>query len=107
MPGHGHIRRDTRLRKCAGHSHAGQAPRANAITERWIGSTHRQCTDRMLIVGQDHLRRVLVNHVDQYNAHRPHRSRSRILQTVGMIQIHSATFASYGGADVVAYSCMR
>ena len=33
-----------------------QAPRANAIAERWIGSARRECLDRMLITGQRHRR---------------------------------------------------
>jgi hypothetical protein len=36
-----------------------QAPRANAIAERWIASAGRECLDRMLITGGRHLRVVL------------------------------------------------
>src|ERR1019366_6206177 len=32
-----------------------QAPRANAICERWIATARRECTDRILIAGQRHL----------------------------------------------------
>ncbi len=51
-----------------------QAPRANAIAERWIGSARRECLDRMLITGERHLRLVLGEHVDHCNTHRPHRA---------------------------------
>ena len=29
-----------------------QAPRANAIAERWIASARRECLDRLLITGE-------------------------------------------------------
>jgi hypothetical protein len=51
-----------------------QAPRANAIAERWISSARRECLDRMLITGERHLRLVLDEYTDHYNSHRPHRA---------------------------------
>jgi putative transposase len=51
-----------------------QAPRANAICERVIGTIRRECLDRMLTLGRRHLEAVLVEYVEHYNAHRPHRS---------------------------------
>jgi putative transposase len=51
-----------------------RAPRANAIAERWVASARRECLDRMLIVGERHLRLVLSEYVEHYNVHRPHRT---------------------------------
>lgn len=51
-----------------------RAPRANAIAERWISSARRECLDRMLTTGGQHLRLVLGEYVDHYNSHRPHRA---------------------------------
>jgi transposase InsO family protein len=51
-----------------------QAPRANAIAERWVASARRECLDRMLITGERHLRLVLGEYVDHYSAARPHRT---------------------------------
>jgi putative transposase len=51
-----------------------QAPRANAICERVIGTIRRDCLDRMLILGRRHLEAVLAEYVEHYNAHRPHRT---------------------------------
>ena len=51
-----------------------QAPRANAIAGRWIGSARRECLDQMLITGEQHLRLVLGEYADHYSTHRPHRA---------------------------------
>jgi putative transposase len=51
-----------------------QAPRANAICERWIGTLRRKCTDHLLIYGERHLRQVLTEYLAHYNQHRPHRA---------------------------------
>jgi len=55
-----------------------QAPRANAICERWIASARRECTDRILIASGRHLlHHILSEYVDHYNTHRPHRALSQ------------------------------
>jgi transposase InsO family protein len=51
-----------------------QAPRANAICERIIGTLRRELFDRVLIVNEHHLRRALTEYLRHYNAARPHRS---------------------------------
>jgi hypothetical protein len=51
-----------------------QAPRANAIAERWIRSLRRECLDQMLITGPRHLAHVIREYCQHYNTHRPHRS---------------------------------
>jgi transposase InsO family protein len=51
-----------------------QAPRANAICERMIGTLRRELFDRLLIVNEHHLRRVLTEYLRHYNAARPHRA---------------------------------
>jgi hypothetical protein len=48
-----------------------QAPRANAIAERWIASARRECLDRMLITGERHLRLVLSKYIDHYKSLQP------------------------------------
>src|SRR5450631_2613891 len=51
-----------------------QAPRANAICERMIGTLRRELFDRLLIVSEYHLRRALVEYLRHYNTARPHRA---------------------------------
>jgi transposase InsO family protein len=51
-----------------------QAPRANAICERVVGTLRRELLDRLLIVNEQHLRHVLAEYLRHYNTARPHRS---------------------------------
>jgi hypothetical protein len=51
-----------------------QAPNANAVAERWVGTVRRECLDHLLITGRRHLLRVLHSYVRHDNRHRPHRS---------------------------------
>nr|WP_250852881.1 integrase core domain-containing protein [Streptomyces rhizosphaericus] len=53
-----------------------QCPRSNAFAERWIRSARAECTDRLLITGERHLRTVLNQYAEHYNAGRAHRSLS-------------------------------
>ena len=51
-----------------------QAPRANAICERIIGTLRREVLDRSLIVNEHHLHQVLTEYLRHYNTARPHRA---------------------------------
>jgi putative transposase len=39
-----------------------RAPKARAHAERWVGSVHRECLDRILILGRAHLQHVLATY---------------------------------------------
>jgi transposase InsO family protein len=51
-----------------------QAPRANAICERMVGTLRRELLDRVLIVNERHLSRIVSIYLQHFNAARPHRS---------------------------------
>jgi putative transposase len=51
-----------------------RSPRANAYAERFVLAARSEVTDRMLILGERHMRHVLDVYVRHYNGWRPHRS---------------------------------
>jgi len=53
---------------------AHRSPWQNGIAERLIGTLRRECLDHVLILGEGHLRRLLLAYAGYYNQTRPHRS---------------------------------
>lgn len=53
-----------------------RCPQANGYAERFVRTMRAELTDRMLIFGQQHLRRILGEYVSHYNQQRPHRGRN-------------------------------
>ena len=49
-----------------------RAPNANAYAERWVRSVREECLDKLLILNEAHLRRVLQAYIDYHNNSRPH-----------------------------------
>jgi transposase InsO family protein len=49
-----------------------EAPRANAFCERFMGSLRRECLDYMLILSEQHLRRIVRDYIAYFNRARPH-----------------------------------
>lgn len=56
------------------HPVAFRSPWQNGYVERVIGSIRRECLDHMILVNEDHLRRVLSTYANYYNTSRTHRS---------------------------------
>jgi len=49
-----------------------EAPRANAICERFLGSLRRECLDHILVIGELQLIRVLKDYASYFNQARPY-----------------------------------
>jgi putative transposase len=52
-----------------------RCPRANCYADRFVGTTRREATDRLLIINEHHLRSVLDRYAPHYNHRRPHQAR--------------------------------
>src|SRR6202051_4983522 len=50
------------------------SPWQNSFAERLIGSIRRECLDHIIVLGEEHQRRILKNYADYYNGVRTHRS---------------------------------
>ena len=51
-----------------------RTPVANTFAERWIGSIRRELLDRTIIWNQQQLERLVIDYIEHYNTHRPHRA---------------------------------
>jgi len=49
-----------------------RAPNANAYAERWVRTVRHECLNKLIIVNQAHLWRVLTEYIAYYNMSRPH-----------------------------------
>jgi transposase InsO family protein len=49
-----------------------RSPWQNGIAERWVGSARRELLDHVIILNENHLRQLLREYVDYYNADRVH-----------------------------------
>ena len=63
-----------------------QAPGANAICERIIGTLRRELFDRSLIVRERHLRRVLAEYLRHYNTARRSPGVLRLSHDVALVR---------------------
>ncbi len=53
---------------------APRSPWQNPYVERLIGSVRRECLDHVIVLNEQHLRRILVSYLDYYHRSRTHLS---------------------------------
>jgi len=74
---------------------ASGSPWQNSFAERLIGTIRRECVDHIVVLGETHLRRNLLEYARYYNTARTHRSLdqdapvSRPVQQIGCIVSHA------------------
>ena len=63
-----------------------RAPNCNAFAERFVRSVKNECLDRMILFGEESLRRVLKEYISHYHTERNHQGvGNRLLESVYMI----------------------
>ncbi len=69
-----------------------QAPKANAICERFLGSVRRECLDFFLILNERHLHKIMKQYQAYFNEARPHQGiNQRIPCRSGAAQLQQNT----------------
>ncbi len=68
---------------------APRSPWQNAYAERVIGSIRRECLDHVVVIGERHLREILLKYVDYYNGTRTHLSLSKDAPKPRTVQLPS------------------
>jgi len=61
-----------------------RAPNANAYAERFVRSIKEECLDRIIPIGERHVRRVIREYVEHYHRERNHQGLDNRLVT-GML----------------------
>lgn len=62
------------------------SPWENAYVERVIGSIRRECLDRLIVLNETHLRRVLKEYLSYYHDHRTHLGLDRDTRTTRQVE---------------------
>jgi transposase InsO family protein len=80
---------------------AARSPWQNPFSERLIGTIRRDCLDHVIVVNEDHLRRILTRYFRYYHRWRTHRSLAldcpepRVVQPAGCGRV--VEFEEIGG----------
>ncbi len=72
---------------------APRSPWQNPYVERLFGSIRRECLDHIIVLGENHLRRVLRSYVAYYNESRTHLSLAKDAPDRRAVEWHGKVIA--------------
>ena len=61
------------------------APRANAFAERWVRSVREECLVHIMVLDENHHRRVLREYGEYYNQARQHQGAGQTFPVSGLV----------------------
>ncbi|MGH9383320.1 MAG: integrase core domain-containing protein, partial [Vicinamibacterales bacterium] len=68
-----------------------RAPNCNAFAERFVRSIKEECLDRLLVLGERHLRRAIAEFVAHYHVERNHQGlNNELIEPAIRLQTHGA-----------------
>jgi len=56
-----------------------RSPNLNSYAERWVRSAKEECLSRLILLGENSLRRVVSNFVEHFHYERNHQGKSNLL----------------------------
>jgi transposase InsO family protein len=77
------------------------SPWQNAYAERLIGSIRRECLDHVVVLGERHLRHVLLSYMNYYNETRTHLSLNKTRPYRVLLRGQGVFFAAQSSADCI------
>ena len=56
-----------------------RSPNLNAHAERWVKSVKEECLSKLILFGENSLRRVVSEYLAHYHGERPHQGKGNVL----------------------------
>lgn len=63
-----------------------RSPWQNGVAERWVGSCRRDFLDRVIVLNERHLKRLMAEYVRYYHEDRTHLGLAKTHQRVGRLR---------------------
>ncbi len=56
-----------------------RSPNLNCFAERWVKSVKEECLSRLILFGEESLRRTLAQYLDHHHVERPHQGKGNVI----------------------------